>query len=158
MEADYGSASQLAYTGHGKARLVCHVLEDRDVPQDPEVGVQGRGSTATYGRPAGQPHFRTLHPKLAHLLAHDDQPSSSAGPPEIAFTKTEIELLDRLVQESARTARAPPLVRNVFKLAQLGGYLARASDPPPGNTVIWRGMRRLTDIQLGYELAIKRSG
>lgn len=80
------------------------------------------------------------------------------APPEVAFTQTEIELLDRLVQESARTARAPPLVRNVFKLAQLGGYLARASDPPPGNTVMWRGMRRLTDIQLGYELAMKRSG
>ena len=28
----------------------------------------------------------------------------------------------------------------------------------PGNTVMWRGMRRLTDIQLGYELALNRSG
>jgi hypothetical protein len=37
-------------------------------------------------------------------------------------------------------------------------YLARASDAPPGNTVMWRGMRRLTDIQLGYELALNRSG
>jgi hypothetical protein len=80
------------------------------------------------------------------------------APPEAAFTQTEIELLDRLVQESARTARAPPLVRNVFKLAQRGGYLAPASDPPAGNTVMWRCMRRLTDIQLGYELAMKRSG
>ncbi|PQV42731.1 IS4 family transposase [Paraburkholderia sp. BL21I4N1] len=80
------------------------------------------------------------------------------APPEAAFTKTEIELLNCLVQESAHTARAPPLVRNVFKLGQLGGYLARASDPPPGNTVMWRGMRRLTDIQLGYERAMKRSG
>jgi hypothetical protein len=49
-------------------------------------------------------------------------------------------------------------VRNVIRLAQLGGYLARANDPPPGNTVMWRGMRRLTDIQIGYELALKRSG
>lgn len=32
-------------------------------------------------------------------------------------------------------------------------YLARANDSPPGNTVIWRGLRRLTDIQLGFELA-----
>ncbi|MBC8753011.1 hypothetical protein, partial [Paraburkholderia podalyriae] len=37
--------------------------------------------------------------------------------------------------------------------ARLGGYLARANDAPPGNTVMWRGMQRLTDIQLGYELA-----
>ncbi|MGF6537336.1 hypothetical protein OKW32_000622 [Paraburkholderia youngii] len=63
----------------------------------------------------------------------------------------------------ARTTRPTtpslrPLVRTVIRLAQLGGYLARASDPPPGNTVMWREMRRLTDIQLRYELALKEVG
>jgi hypothetical protein len=77
---------------------------------------------------------------------------------ELAFTPTEIELLERVVHDTPRNAQAPPLQRNVIRLAQLGGYLARANDPPPGNTVMWRGMRRLTDIQLGYELALKRSG
>jgi hypothetical protein len=38
---------------------------------------------------------------------------------------------------------------NLIKIARLGGYLARASDPPPGNTVMWRGLSRLTDIELG---------
>jgi len=33
------------------------------------------------------------------------------------------------------------------------GYLARANDAPPGNTVMWRGVSRLTDIELCYELA-----
>jgi len=33
------------------------------------------------------------------------------------------------------------------------GYLARMSDPPPGNTVVWRGLRRLVDIQIGAGLA-----
>lgn len=32
---------------------------------------------------------------------------------------------------------------------RLGGYLARAKDPPPGNMVMWRGMSRLNDIELG---------
>ncbi|MGE8488641.1 MAG: IS4 family transposase [Paraburkholderia nemoris] len=82
-------------------------------------------------------------------------PQSSA---ELAFTRTEIELLERVVHDTPHNAQAPALVRNVMRLAQLGGYLARAGDPPPGNTVMWRGMRRLTDIQLGYELALKRSG
>jgi hypothetical protein len=77
---------------------------------------------------------------------------------ELAFTHTEIELLDRIVHDTTHNAQAPPLVRNVIRLAQLGGYLARANDPPPGNTVMWRGMRRLTDIQIGYELALKGSG
>ena len=76
---------------------------------------------------------------------------------ELAFTRIEIELPERVVHDTPHNAQAPPLVRNVIRLARLGGYLARASDPPPGNTVMWRGMRRLTGIQVGYELALKRS-
>lgn len=73
-------------------------------------------------------------------------------PAQVALTQTEVMLLDQLVKDTTGTANAPPLQRSVVKLAQLGGYLARASDPPPGNTVMWRGMRRLIDIQLGFEL------
>jgi len=36
---------------------------------------------------------------------------------------------------------------------QLDGYLARASDPPPGNKILWGGLTRLHDIHLGYLLA-----
>jgi hypothetical protein len=45
--------------------------------------------------------------------------------------------------------RATTLAHYLTKIARLGGYLARASDPPPGNTVMWRGMSRLTDLRLG---------
>ncbi|WP_200822412.1 IS4 family transposase [Caballeronia terrestris] len=75
------------------------------------------------------------------------------APSQVALTLAEVELLDQVVKETARTAHAPPLSRSLIKLAQLGGYLARVSDPPPGDTVIWRGLRRLVDIQLGFELA-----
>jgi hypothetical protein len=34
------------------------------------------------------------------------------------------------------------------KLARLGGYLARNSDPPPGNETFWRGLTRLNNIQM----------
>jgi hypothetical protein len=40
-----------------------------------------------------------------------------------------------------------------FPVALLGGYLTRASDPPPGNIITWRGLSRLTDIHVGYVLA-----
>jgi hypothetical protein len=80
------------------------------------------------------------------------------APPEVALTATEVTLLDHLVKDTARTAQAPPLSRSLIKLAQLGGYLARANDPPPGNKVIWRGMHRLVDIQIGYWLARENSG
>jgi IMP dehydrogenase/GMP reductase len=42
---------------------------------------------------------------------------------------------------------------NLIAIARLGGYLARANDPPPGNTVMWRGMSRLTDIAPGAQIA-----
>jgi len=34
--------------------------------------------------------------------------------------------------------------------ACLGVNLNRAKNPPPGDIVFWRGMSRLTDIELGY--------
>jgi hypothetical protein len=39
------------------------------------------------------------------------------------------------------------LTAYLTKLARLGGYLARAHDPPPGNKVM--RLSRLTDIELG---------
>jgi len=72
---------------------------------------------------------------------------------EIVLTPQEMQRLDELVKDTPKTSRATPLARYIVKIAQLGGYLARASDPPPGHTVIWRGLRRLIDIQLGFDLA-----
>ncbi|MCK1684222.1 IS4 family transposase, partial [Bradyrhizobium sp. 147] len=46
----------------------------------------------------------------------------------------------------------------LIKIARLGGYLARASDPPPGNTVVWRGLSRLTDIALGVTVGVEFVG
>lgn len=75
-----------------------------------------------------------------------------------AFTNAEIELLNCLVKNSKRCRQAPPLSRYLKKIAQLGGYLARANDSPPGNIVMWRGMRRLADMQFGFNLASERYG
>lgn len=63
--------------------------------------------------------------------------------PEEALTHAEINLLNCLVKGSKRSRQALPLSRYLEKIAQLGGYLARSNDSPPGNTVMWRGMRRL---------------
>jgi hypothetical protein len=40
-------------------------------------------------------------------------------------------------------------VEDADGIARLGGYLARANDPPPGNMVIWRGLSRLANIEFG---------
>jgi hypothetical protein len=52
----------------------------------------------------------------------------------------------------------PTVSDYIKKIARLGGYLNRASDPPPGNMVIWRGMSKLNDIHLGFLLGSKTCG
>jgi len=76
--------------------------------------------------------------------------------PELALTSLEIRLLDQLIKNNHRPSTlARSLSTYISKLARLGGYLARSSDPPPGNMVVWRGLSRLTDTQLGFLLATK---
>ena len=75
------------------------------------------------------------------------------APPLMALTEGEIQVLDHLVPDKAfAQRRRKTLSHYLTKLARLGGYLARASDPPPGNIVMWRGLSRLTDIQIGVEI------
>lgn len=80
--------------------------------------------------------------------------SAPDAEPGIALTPVEMQILDRMVpDQAADRAIRPTLSTYLTKLARLGGYLARGKDPPPGNTVMWRGMTRLADIKLGVELA-----
>jgi Transposase DNA-binding len=79
-------------------------------------------------------------------------------PPDIAFTRSEIDVLDELITDASnRRCRTGTLAYYMTKLARLGGYLARTNDPPPGIVVIWRGLARLTDIELGAEMAAARN-
>lgn len=77
--------------------------------------------------------------------------------PTLALTATEVGVLDHLVDDKPR-ARRKTLSHYLIKIARLGGYLARANDPPPGNTVMWRGLSRLTDIALGAMVGAKIVG
>ena len=79
--------------------------------------------------------------------------------PTIALNTTEIGLLDELVKTKPGTSDTELTISDyIIKIARLGGYLARAADPPPGNMVMWRGLSRLNDIQLGFLLAAKLVG
>ena len=72
-------------------------------------------------------------------------------PATLVLTEVEILLLDRLVPPADDSHRGT--VGDVLnRLARLGGYLNRSHDGPPGHTVLWRGLTRLADIQLGYDL------
>jgi hypothetical protein len=115
------------------------------------------------GCKAEQSKLRTAH-RLANLIAifcilswrvfwmTMINRSAATAPPTLSLTTLEIKLLDRLVKD-----KAPPtkklLSHYLVKIARLGGYLARANDPPPGNTVMWRGISKLTDIAIGVHIA-----
>ena len=84
-------------------------------------------------------------------LAHRADPGAD---PRTALTAPEIALLDRLIPGA--DGGNPPgstLATYVRKLARLGGHLGRSRDPPPGVVVLWRGLSRLADIELGVQIA-----
>jgi hypothetical protein len=85
--------------------------------------------------------------------------SAPDAPPYIALSEAEIDLLDRLMKDKdQRPPRRKTLSHYLIRIAQLGGYLARANDPPPGNIVIWRGLSRLTDIEFGAMIGSRNVG
>jgi hypothetical protein len=69
--------------------------------------------------------------------------------PGAVFTDVEIEFLDCSLPDTE-----PGVTRKLdfymIRVARLGGYLARRHDPPPGATVIWRGVSRLADLVEGF--------
>ena len=85
--------------------------------------------------------------------------STSDAPAAWVFTPAEMILLDHLVKDKAGQRRQQQAISAyLIKVARLGGYLARARDSPPGNCVVWRGMSRLTDIELGFGIGAKIVG
>jgi hypothetical protein len=84
--------------------------------------------------------------------------SQPASAPTLALTQLELQLLDQLAPNRSPPAQPPTLSDYIIKIARLGGYLARARDPAPGNIVLWRGLARLTDIAIGYSLHAKNCG
>jgi Transposase DNA-binding len=80
------------------------------------------------------------------------------APPRAALTEAEITAIDRVVRDRPTMPGGKTLSHYLTKIACLGGYLARARDPPPGNTVMWRGWSRLMDMMLGADLMQPRCG
>jgi hypothetical protein len=84
--------------------------------------------------------------------------TSPEAPPASAFTELDLYLLDELGPTGPVEYHRSRLGNYIVKLARLGGYLDRAHDPPPGNTVIWRGLSRLTDVELGIMIGAQLVG
>ena len=84
--------------------------------------------------------------------------ANPSAPPELALTTNEVALLDHFVPDKKGPAGRSFVSHYIVKIARLGGYLARANDPPPGNIVMWRGISRLSDIELGAVSGVRIMG
>jgi len=82
----------------------------------------------------------------------DPEESSDA-----VISKTSWRILHRAVEGSEPPDKAPGLRVAVRQLARLGGFLGRTRDGEPGVTTLWRGIRRLDDLTLGWTLAEQAS-
>lgn len=77
---------------------------------------------------------------------------TAGAEPAAIFTDAERNLLEQAAPERKRQTPRN-LAFYVRAVARLGGYLDRASDAPPGTTVIWRGFSRLADLVEGARIA-----
>jgi hypothetical protein len=72
------------------------------------------------------------------------------APAQVALTATEFAVLDEIAKRKGRAKPPHPTIAcSLLAIARLGGYLARTSDEPPRNKVIWRGLSKLADITYG---------
>ncbi|MCK5132937.1 MAG: hypothetical protein KAR40_12390 [Candidatus Sabulitectum sp.] len=75
-------------------------------------------------------------------------------PARVLFSDTEILTLKAF----AKNEGYPPpdtVGTAVFIVAKFGGYLARKSDPPPGDQILWRGYSTLQSMCRGFELSME---
>jgi hypothetical protein len=79
-------------------------------------------------------------------------------PPQSTLTDAEMTVIDRAVRDRPTIPAEKSLSHYLIKIACLGGYLARASDRPPGNAVMWRGWSRLMDMMIGANLMQQKCG
>jgi len=133
-------------------------MEDRDVSQGCEVRLQSRGIKAENRRAAGEPARRALHPQLANLLDDHDQSRGAGCPTSAGIHQTGASTARCPVSDKLTDPRGNTLSAYLIKVARLGGYLARTNDSPPGNMVMWRGLSRLTDIELGVTISAQLVG
>ena len=67
--------------------MVCFAVEDRSVPQNPQIRLQGRGVEIKDRRTFGKPDLGLLHSKLARILDDDAQPFRSNRATECCFDR-----------------------------------------------------------------------
>ena len=70
------------------------------------------------------------------------------------LAKQEWRVLYLKAKKDREPPATPPTIGEAVRwIAELGGYLARKGDSPPGTMTLWRGWKRLADLTEGWNLA-----
>lgn len=80
-----------------------------------------------------------------------------SAPASDLLSKTECEVLHTVTCNQLSRNHSFSAKKAIAWLAQLGGYLARRRDPPPGPTHLWRGWQRLQDFTSMFNLVARKS-
>lgn len=84
-------------------------------------------------------------------LESEENPDTSC---EIVLQKHEWQALCCVTENKSTPPELPPTLEEaIYMIAKIGGFLGRNCDGKPGTQVIWRGLRRLHDIALGWQVA-----
>ena len=77
-------------------------------------------------------------------------------PAEIFFSDIEIKVLHAYAKKNKLPS--PVKVNEAVRIvANIGGYLGRKNDPPPGHQIVWQGYRELQFMCLGFGLFLEHS-
>ncbi len=79
------------------------------------------------------------------------------APANSLLTQTECDVLHSITHGKVAIGRRFNAKKATQWLAQLGGYMARNSDPHPGPTHVWRGWQRLQDFTHMYALTSREN-
>jgi hypothetical protein len=72
-------------------------------------------------------------------------------PCDVVFDPSEWQPVVVVLKGRAALAQKPSVTEIIRLIAQLGGYLGRKKDPPPGMKCLWIGMARMADFALCWE-------
>lgn len=92
--------------------------------------------------------------RLAYLARVEPEAEASRE-----FTEEEVKVLEAEGQRRKKGATGPlrSIKEAVAVLARLGGHLGRKGDGPPGVKVLWRGLKALHYMILGFRIGQNRS-
>lgn len=71
---------------------------------------------------------------------------------EAVFEPAEWKSVWKVVQQTTPPRRPQSLGQMVRLVAQLGGYINRKRQDPPGPQTLWIGLQRMHDVALGWTL------